>query len=124
MTSDHGLPGPHLAVDAYSALQFLGVTAAAISAQRDALSDLSVPVLLDVTADGDPSGAAVEGSQVAHVLEDGGVALSESATNYVAKSHARVVLDYLGEPVRVARPAKALLLAADAPKNSSCPANQ
>lgn len=121
--SGGGLDGPHLAVDAYTALQVLGVSAAAISADRAALRRTSVPLLLDVTADGDPSGVAVEGTQVADVLATAGLDLPAKVDRYVAAAHARAQLDDLGAPARVAAPPRALQLARDASPKSTCPAN-
>lgn len=118
-----GMDGPHLAVDAFSALQFLGVTNTAITAQRKALENVIVPVLLDVTADGEPSGATVEGTQVAGVLKDAGITLPDAAQNYVTKAHAQVVLDSLGKPVHVLAPSAAERLPKDPPRTSTCPAN-
>jgi hypothetical protein len=124
VTSDHGLAGPHLGVDAYSALQFLGVASSAISSRRAALTEVSVPVLLDVTPAGGPSGAAVEGAQVAAALTAAGLTLGDEVANYVAKAHAEVVLSNLGEPVSISAPPTAELLANDAPADSTCPANE
>ena len=124
VTSGNGLAGTHLGVDAYSALQFLGVAASAIAPQRAALSRISVPVLLDVTSDGDPSGIAVEGTQAAAALSGAGLALDTQLTNYVAKAHAEVVLSDLGAPVDVKPPSKPELLPARARLSSTCAANR
>jgi hypothetical protein len=119
-----GMQGPHLSVDAYSALQFLGVSSSAISAQHDALVRVAVPVLLDVTSDGGPSGAAVEGSQAADALRSAGITLPDPTTRYVAKAHAQVVLGALGKPVAVDVPLKADRLPVKARLQSTCPANR
>lgn len=124
VTSGNGLAGPHLGVDAYSALQFLGVAASAIAPQRAALATISVPVLLDVTADGDPSGVAVEGTQAAAALKDAGLALQARVTSYVAKAHAEVVLGDLGKLVEVAAPPRPERLPVKARLTSTCPANE
>jgi len=124
VTSDNGLAGPHLAVDAYSALQLLGVAASAIASQRTALSKVSVPVLLDVTAAGDPSGVAVEGTQAAAAFERADLTLGDQLTRYVAKAHAEVVLGDLGKPIQVDPPTKAELLPVKARLSSTCAANR
>jgi hypothetical protein len=119
-----GLDGPHLAVDGYSALQFLGVAGSAIAPGRDALSRVVVPVLLDVTADGAPSGASVEGSQVAAALRTAGVQLAAGVTDYLGKAHARVVFTDLGKPVQVQPPPAAEQLPRHPATTSTCPANK
>jgi hypothetical protein len=122
--SGGGLDGPHLAVDAFSALQFLGVSGAAIAGERAALTRVLVPVLLDVTADGSPSGAAVEGTQVVAALRSARMQVSSGLTAFAAKTHARVVFSDLGTPVRVAAPTGAELLPRDPSPSSTCPANR
>jgi hypothetical protein len=119
-----GLDGPHLAVDAYSALQFLGVAAAAVANERDALRTVLVPVLLDVTAKGSPSGAAVEGPQVVAALKAAGAPATAALSAFVSKTHAQVVLSDLGESVEVSNPATAELLPAHPSPTSTCPANR
>lgn len=119
-----GMDTPHLAVNALSALQLLGVSDAAIAAERDALAGTQVPLLLDVTASGAPSGVAVEGSQVADALGAAGLTLRDAVANYVAKAHAQVVLADLGKPVRVVPPGAALLLPRHPGKTATCPANE
>ena len=124
LASGAGIDGPHLAVDAYTALQFLGVASAAIKDQREALLEASVPVLLDVTADGGAAGAVVEGSQVADALGAAGLTLPDRVSRYVAKAQGRVVLSRLGQPVVVRPPVKAELLPVKARLQNTCPANR
>ncbi|MFL6107442.1 MAG: hypothetical protein ACJ716_00415 [Marmoricola sp.] len=119
-----GMDGPHLAVDAYTAMQFLGVASSAAAADRAALTRVAVPVLLDVTADGGPSGAAVEGTQVVAALQAAGTPISSTLSAFVSKSHARVVLGDLGKAVDLAGPGRAELLPRHPSPSSTCPANQ
>ena len=120
----NGMSGPHLAVDAYSALQFLGVAAAAIEAERDVFTQTRVPVLLDVTANGSPAGAAVVGTQVVSALKAADVPVTPELSKFVSKTRARVVLGELGQSVTVAAPAAAELLPRNPAATSTCPANR
>lgn len=119
-----GMEGPHLAVDAYTALQFLGVAGSAIAGTRDTLAAVMVPVLLDVTADGGPSGAAVEGTQVLTVLKEAGTTISSALSAFVSKTHAQVVLADLGTAVRVTAPGQAELLPRHPAATATCAANR
>lgn len=119
-----GLDTPHLAVDAYSAMRFLGIAEPAIADERAALSKTLVPVLLDVTADGAPSGAAVEGPQVVAALGAAGARVSSKLAAFVSKTHARVILGDLGKPVTISAPPTAELLPRHPASTTTCPANR
>ncbi|RNL79809.1 hypothetical protein [Nocardioides marmorisolisilvae] len=122
--SGDGMDGPHLAVDAYSALQFLGVAGSAIAGERAALSKVLVPVLLDVTANGGPSGAAVEGTQVFTALEAARAPLTSKLKAFVSKTHARVVFSDLGKAVSITAPSRAELLPQNPASTSTCAVNR
>ena len=83
-----------------------------------------MPVLLDVTANGGPSGVAVEGTQAAAALKSAGLTLDARLTRYVAKAHAEVVLSDLGKPVAVATPPKDERLPVKARLTTTCAVNE
>lgn len=119
-----GMDGPHLAVDAYTATQFLGVASSAIAADRATLTRVAVPVLLDVTSDGGPAGATVQGAQVVAALEAAGAAVSSGLKAFVSKTTAELVLAHLGKPVDLSSPPRAELLPRHPSPSSTCPANE
>lgn len=109
---------------AVEVLQFLGVSAAALSGATADLKKVKVPVVLGIGDDGGAAGVSASGLDVLHALAREGVPLSDKLSDYVSKAEAELALSDLGKPVTVAAPRPALRLPANARPKQTCPANR
>ena len=115
---------PVAEASAVSVLQFLGVSAAALSDVDKGLGTARVPVVLGVDGDGDPAGVSANGLEVLHALAEAGVALPSNLSDYVGKARAELALRDLGTARPAAAPRVTLRLPAHPAKRATCPANR
>jgi hypothetical protein len=116
--------GPVAEAGAVEVLQFLGVSAAALSGVAEDLRTVKAPVLLGIGADGRPAGVTANGVEVLHALAAAEVPLSTGLSGYISKAQAELAISELGTPVAVVAPSARLRLPANAAPKQTCPANR
>lgn len=116
--------GPSAEAGAVEVLQFLGVSAAALSGATDDLAKVTVPVVLGIADDGRAAGVTASGVDVVHALARAGVPISAALGDYVGKAQAELALSDLGTAVTVAAPRRATLLPAHPRKKQTCAAHR